>query len=101
MSASTTNINQQRLLEIQALVVQDSLLHGEPVTPEGMVCALAFHEGVEVRKGFGVLAEPGESIDIDVVGLLEGSVHGIVGNAVVCGVEVFGCFLDEGEKLEE
>lgn len=50
MSTSTTNTNQQKLLRIQARIIQDSFLHGEQqVTPDGVVCALVFHVLVEAR----------------------------------------------------
>lgn len=101
VTATTANIDQQRSFGISAGIVEDSFAHGEPVTPVRPVGSLTFHEGVESGHGGGVLAKPGETVALGLVGILEGAGGWVIWVAVVGGLEILGGSLDQREDFKE
>lgn len=70
VATSATNVNQKRFIRAEIRVVEDAFADGEPVGPESAVGSLALHEAVEAIESGGILAQPGEAVGFEVVGVL-------------------------------
>jgi hypothetical protein len=90
MTTTGPDINQKRGVSAYIRVIQDLFANGEPVSPVRPISSLSFHETVEPSQRLRVLTKPGETVCLEIIGVLEGSEQGVIRIAIVGGFEVLG-----------